>query len=69
MLLSDMGAEVIRVDRISNGKIGLMMFTRGRKSIALDLKSNDGKEVVLQLCESSDAIFEGLGPASQNVWA
>ena len=32
------------------------------KSIALDLKSNDGKEVVLKLCESADAIFEGFRP-------
>ena len=63
MLLSDMGAEVIRVDRISKRKDRINdVLTRGRKSIALDLKSNDGKEVVLQLCESSDAIFEGFRP-------
>ena len=63
MLLSDMGAEVIRVDRISKRKDRVNdVLTRGRKSIALDLKSNDGKEVVLQLCESSDAIFEGFRP-------
>ena len=63
MLLSDMGAEVIRVDRISKRKDRINdVLTRGRKSIALDLKSNDGKEVVLQLCESADAIFEGFRP-------
>ena len=63
MLLSDMGAEVIRVDRIPKRKDRVNdVLTRGRKSIALDLKSNDGKEVVLKLCESADAIFEGFRP-------
>ena len=63
MLLSDMGADVIRVDRIPKRKDRVNdVLTRGRKSIALDLKSNDGKEVVLKLCESADAIFEGFRP-------
>ena len=63
MLLSDMGAEVIRVDRIPKRSDRIKdVLTRGRKSIALDLKSNDGREVLLQLCESSDAIFEGFRP-------
>ena len=45
--LAHMGAEVIRVDRISKRKDRINdVLTRGRKSIALDLKSNDGKEVV-----------------------
>ena len=63
MLLADMGAEVIRVDRPSTSKRRMSdVLTRGRKSIAVDLKSNEGKAVVLKLCEGADAIFEGFRP-------
>lgn len=64
MMLSDMGAEVIRVDRAGAAapKRPKDVLTRGRKSIAVDLKSDAGKEVVLKLCESSDALFEGFRP-------
>lgn len=63
MLLSDMGAEVIRVDRaaVQKGR-PRDVLTRGRKSIAVDLKSEAGKDVILKLCESSDALFEGFRP-------
>ena len=63
MLLSDMGAEVIRVDRAGSApKRATDVLTRGRKSIAVDLKSDAGKAVILKLCESSDALFEGFRP-------
>ncbi|MDE0988937.1 MAG: CaiB/BaiF CoA-transferase family protein, partial [Pseudomonadales bacterium] len=63
MLLSDMGAEVIRVDRAGGpARRPKDVLTRGRKSIAVDLKSDAGREVVLKLCESSDALFEGFRP-------
>lgn len=63
MMLSDMGAEVIRVDRAgSQPRRARDVLTRGRKSIAVDLKSEGGKEAVLKLCESSDALFEGFRP-------
>lgn len=63
MLLSDMGAEVIRVDRAGSApRRARDVLTRGRKSIAVDLKQEAGKEVVLKLCESSDALFEGFRP-------
>ena len=63
MMLADMGAEVIRVDRASKGgRRGVDVLTRGRKSIAVDLKSPEGKEVILKLCESADGIFEGFRP-------
>jgi len=68
MLLSDMGAEVIRVDRAQAvrgpapdtpaGDISL----RGRKNIALDLKSPEGVEALLQLVESADGLIEGFRP-------
>ena len=63
MMLSDMGAEVIRVDRVSeNPRKTRDVMQRNRKSIAVDLKNPDGAEVVLKLCESSDALFEGFRP-------
>lgn len=63
MMLSDMGAQVIRVDRISeNPRKTRDVMQRNRKSISVDLKNPDGAEVVLKLCESSDALFEGFRP-------
>jgi len=63
MMLADMGAEVIRVDRAGKGgRHGVDVLTRGRKSIAVDLKSAEGKEVILKLCESADGLFEGFRP-------
>ena len=63
MLLSDLGAEVIRVDRPGTAQTRPRdVLTRGRKSIAVDMKSDAGREAVLKLCESSDALFEGFRP-------
>jgi len=63
MMLSDMGAEVIRVDRAAtSNRRNIDVLNRGRKSIAVDLKSPAGKELVLKLCESADGLFEGFRP-------
>jgi alpha-methylacyl-CoA racemase len=63
MMLSDMGAEVIRVDRAGkSNRRNIDVLNRGRKSIAVDLKSAAGKELVLKLCESADGVFEGFRP-------
>jgi alpha-methylacyl-CoA racemase len=63
MMLADMGAEVIRVDRPGkNARRNVDVLTRGRKSIAVDLKTSAGRDVVLKLCESADALFEGFRP-------
>ena len=63
MMLADMGAEVIRVDRAgSSNRRNIDVLNRGRKSIAVDLKSPAGKELVLKLCESADGLFEGFRP-------
>ena len=63
MMLSDMGAEVIRVDRIAKG-VGSPndVLQRNRRSVAVDLKSPTGTEIVLKLVESADALFEGFRP-------
>ena len=64
MVLADLGAEVIRVDRVSalGGGSKQESSNRGKKSIAVDLKSKQGVEIVLKLVKSADAIFEGFRP-------
>ena len=64
MVLADLGAEVIRVDRASAKGTGSRQeaSNRGKKSIAVDLKSKEGVEVVLKLVQEADAIFEGFRP-------
>src|SRR5580698_8192700 len=65
MLLSDLGADVIRVDR-RGGPAGLSFhdspLARGRRSIALDLRQPAGAEIVLRLAEQCDALIEGFRP-------
>ena len=63
MMLSDMGAEVIRIDRPGAGPGRVAdVLARNRRSIALDLKNPEGVETVLRLVESADALFEGFRP-------
>lgn len=68
MLLADLGAEVIRVDRLTPAKLGLPrdprgdLLTRSRKSIAIDLKQPQGVDTVLRLTDQADAIIEGFRP-------
>lgn len=65
MMLADMGAEVIRIDRSGGGLGGAIpndVLNRGRRSVAVNLKSPEGAETVLRLCEGADAIFEGFRP-------
>jgi alpha-methylacyl-CoA racemase len=66
MLLADLGAEVIRVDRASAVSriqgAGTDFTNRGKRSIGVDLKSEKGKEVVLRLVEQADVLIEGFRP-------
>jgi alpha-methylacyl-CoA racemase len=68
MLLADMGAQLIRIDRLSDSGPGLPIPTkfnlmnRSRPTIAVDLKNPDGVELILRLCDGADAIFEGFRP-------
>ncbi|MCH8543178.1 MAG: CoA transferase [Alcanivorax sp.] len=65
MMLADMGAEVIRVDRPGGNpvaEIGHDVLFRNRRSIALNLKSPEGVSALLKLCESADGLFEGFRP-------
>lgn len=68
MMLADMGAEVVRVDRpggdrrpeVPDGRYELVF--RGRRSIVVDLKHPRGAEVVLRLAEQADCLYEGYRP-------
>ncbi len=68
MLLADLGADVIRIDRADPGRMfvptdpAVDVLARGRRSIAIDLKVPAGVELVLRLAESADAMFEGMRP-------
>jgi len=68
MLLSDMGAEVLRIDRAEDANLGIptdakySVLNRGRRSVAIDLKRKEGTEVALRLVKQADALIEGFRP-------
>lgn len=65
MLLADLGADVVRVDRAGGERpFGTWhrVLDRGRRSVALDLKHPDGTEAVLRLVERGDVLVEGFRP-------
>ncbi|MBO9559752.1 MAG: CoA transferase [Caulobacter sp.] len=63
MLLSDLGADVVRIDRKGSGRSSPADVTaRGRRSVALDLKSPAAVETCLKLMESADGVIEGFRP-------
>jgi alpha-methylacyl-CoA racemase len=68
MMLADMGAEVIRVDR-AHGTTRVIdadpsrdVTARGRSSIAMDLKNPEAIHAVLRLCTQCDGLIEGFRP-------
>lgn len=63
MLLSDLGADVVRIDRKgSGGASPANVSARGRRSVGLDLKNPQSIETCLKLMEGADAVFEGFRP-------
>jgi alpha-methylacyl-CoA racemase len=63
MLLADLGAEVLAVDRPAAGRPGWpALFSRGRRRVAVDLKHPEGPGVVLDLVAGADALVEGFRP-------
>ncbi|MFM9009396.1 MAG: CoA transferase, partial [Planctomycetota bacterium] len=72
MLLADLGAEVLRIDRAEHARTGrtvsgapasaVSVVDRGRRSVAVDLKHPDGPGVVLDLCARADVLLEGFRP-------
>jgi alpha-methylacyl-CoA racemase len=68
MMLSDMGADVVRIDRADRVRGGdpenppKDILARGRRSVAVDLKNPEGIETVLSMVEQADVIIEGFRP-------
>ncbi|MGH0035829.1 MAG: CaiB/BaiF CoA transferase family protein [Myxococcota bacterium] len=69
MMLADMGADVLRIDRVDRARTGgpyarpeLDVLNRGRPNAAVDLKRPEGVELLLRLLERSDALIEGFRP-------
>jgi len=68
MLLADMGAEVTVIDRPATSNPSALalanaaIMNRGKKSIALDLKMEGGRDVVLRLLENANGLIEGFRP-------
>ncbi|HLW72176.1 MAG TPA: CaiB/BaiF CoA-transferase family protein [Candidatus Binataceae bacterium] len=68
MLLSDLGADVLRIDRLADAGLGISLPTkfsvlnRGRRSVALDLKRPEATAAILRLIEQADALIEGFRP-------
>jgi len=68
MLLADMGAEIIRVDRLAPADLGVpadprfQVTYRGRRSIAVDLKSSEGVGIVKRMVADADVLVEGYRP-------
>ncbi len=68
MLLADLGADVVRIDRTEPSGLGVAMEARfnvngrNRRSVALDLKSPAGRDAVLRLIAGADMLIEGFRP-------
>jgi alpha-methylacyl-CoA racemase len=68
MLLADLGADVVRVDRLQPSGLGLALDprfdvnSRSRRSVALDLKSPAGRAAALRLIDQADVLIEGFRP-------
>jgi alpha-methylacyl-CoA racemase len=70
MLLADLGADVLRLDRDGDSDLGLKidvrydLLGRGKRSLALDLKAPAARELVLALVEKADVLIEGFRPGT-----
>ena len=63
MLLADLGADVVRIDRAESvGRSAPDIMNRGKRSVAVDLKKPEGVEAALSLIEKADALIEGFRP-------
>src|SRR5689334_1696668 len=68
MLLADMGATVLRVDRQEASGLGIStanrfsLLNRSRRSVAIDLKKAEGVDLALALAGTADALIEGFRP-------
>jgi alpha-methylacyl-CoA racemase len=67
MMLADMGAEVVRIDRLDRGgatRGTRYLMNRGRRSAGVDLKHPDGAATVLRMADRADVLIEGFRPGT-----
>lgn len=70
MLLADLGADVVRIDRVVRGELGIPrpdrfnLLNRGRPSVSINLKHAEGVATALKLVERADAVIEGFRPGT-----
>ena len=70
MMLADLGADVIRIDRTGGNDLGLPMdescdiMQRGKRSIKVDVRNSHGRDIVLDLVASADVLLEGMRPGA-----
>jgi len=70
MMLADLGADVIRIDRTGGNDLGLPMdescdiMQRGKRSIKVDVRNPHGRDVVLDLVAYADVLLEGMRPGA-----
>src|ERR1035438_532761 len=75
MMLADLGADVIRIDRVADvtpaggsaGEsvmVGADYLARGRRRVALDIRCDEGRELALRLIEGADVLVEGFRPGT-----
>ncbi len=73
LMLADLGAEVIKVEPVGGDKTRRLrgsgsgyfsMYNRNKKSLAIDLKSEEGKKIALQLIEKADVFIENFRPGA-----
>jgi alpha-methylacyl-CoA racemase len=62
MVLADMGAEVIRIDRAAGGASMKDVSSRGKKSVAINLKDERGRETLLRMVENADVLIDPFRP-------
>ncbi len=68
MLLADLGADVVKIDRVASSGLGIEVppqydvLSRNRRSIALNLKSAEGVDAALRLVSDADIVIEGFRP-------
>lgn len=62
MHLADLGADVIAVEREAPGNSPSYGINRGKRSIVIDLKTTEGRDLVLRLVDQADALIEGMRP-------
>jgi alpha-methylacyl-CoA racemase len=62
MLLADLGAEVVRIDRQGGNGWANPIVDRGRSTVVVDIRSDEGREYCLQAADRADVIIEGFRP-------